>query len=176
MLTATVGPVSPGVGVPTGTVTFMNGTTTLGTGTLNDTGVATLSVSSLAVGTQSLTAVYGGDTNFTTSTSTAVSQVVNQANSNTTVTSSLNPSTSGASVTFTATVAATSPGAGTPTGTVNFLDNGTQIGTGTLDSSGTATYATSTLTTGTHPITVAYLGDTNFLTSTSTTLSQVVNT
>ena len=61
-------------------MTFLDGATTLGTGTLNGSGVATFSTSSSdASGTHSITAVYGGDTNFTTSTSTAVSQVVNQA-------------------------------------------------------------------------------------------------
>jgi Bacterial Ig-like domain (group 3) len=63
-------------------------------------------------------------------------------------------------VTFTATVAAASPGSGTPTGTVNFLENGTQIGTGTL-SAGVATFATTTLTAAGSPysITADYLGE-----------------
>ena len=99
---------------------------------------------------------------------------MNQASTTTGLVSSLNPSTSGTSVTFTATVAATSPGTGTPTGTVNFLDNGTQIGTGTLNGSGVATFSTTTLAVGTHPITAAYLGDPNYTTSTSTAVSQVV--
>jgi hypothetical protein len=166
---------SSGTGTPTGTVNFMEGTTTLGTGTLSS-GVATFSTSSLAVGTDSITAVYSGDTTYGTSTSTAVSQVVNMASSTTTLVSSLNPSTSGALVTFTATVAAVSPGSGTPTGTVNFLENGTQIGTGTL-SAGVATFGTTTLTAAGSPysITADYLGDTNFTTSTSSAVSQVVS-
>jgi len=80
--TATVAVVSPGTGTPTGTVTFLDGSTTLGTGTLSG-GVATLTVPStspliaaLAVGTHSITAVYGGDTNDLPSTSTLVTQVV----------------------------------------------------------------------------------------------------
>ena len=145
--TATVAAVSPGSGTPTGTVNFLDGTTTIGTGTLNSSGVATFSTSTttpLTVGTHSITAVYAGDTNFTTSTSSVLSQVVNQA-STTTLTSIPNPSVTGQSVTFTATVAPSS-GTGTPTGTVNFLDGTTQIGTGTLNSSGVATFSTSTLT------------------------------
>jgi hypothetical protein len=175
--TATVSPAT-GTGTPTGTVTFKDGTTTLGTGTLNGSGVATFSTTTLAVGTHSITAVYAGDTNFAASTSSAVSQVVNQASTTSTVTSSANPSTSGESVTFTATVTPASPGAGTPTGTVNFLDGTTQIGTGTLSNSGgsdTATFATSSLTAGTHSITAVYVGDTNFTTSTSPALTQTVN-
>jgi hypothetical protein len=118
--------------------------------------------------------VYGGDTNFNTSTSSTLSQVVNKASTTTTVTSSANPSVYGQSVMFTATVAAVSPGAGTPTGTVTFKDGSTVLGTGTL-SGGVATYTTSTLALGTHSITVVYGGDTNFASSTSGALSQVVN-
>ena len=172
--TATVAAVSPGSGTPTGTVNFLDGTTTIGTDeTLNSSGVATFSTSSLPAGTDSITAVYSGDPNFTTSTSSVLSQVVLQASS-TTLTSGTNPSVSGQSVTFTATVAASS-GAGTPTGTVNFLDGTTTIGTGTL-SSGVATFSTSSLAVGTQSITAVYSGDTNFTTSTSSALSQVVNT
>ena len=159
-------------GTPSGTVTFKDNTTTLGTGTLNGSGVATYSTSTLAVGTHPITAVYGGATNFATSTSSSLSQVVNQNTSAISLTSALNPSTYGQSVTFTATV--TSSG-GTPSGTVTFKDGATTLGTGTLNGSGVATYATSTLTVGIHSITAVYGGDTNFATSTSSTLSQVVN-
>jgi DNA-binding beta-propeller fold protein YncE len=75
--TATVTPVSPGTGTPTGTVTFLNGKTTVGTGTLNDSSVTTWSTSSLPVGTYSVTAMYGGDANFNPSTSFALAQMVN---------------------------------------------------------------------------------------------------
>jgi hypothetical protein len=74
-LTATV-TASSGTGTPTGTVTFVDGATSLGTGTLNSSGVATFSTTSLAAGTHPLTADYGGDANFAASTSTAVSVTV----------------------------------------------------------------------------------------------------
>src|SRR5262249_1011568 len=61
----------------------------------------------------------------------------------------------GQTVTFTATVSVTAPGAGTPTGTVTFLDGGSTLGTGTL-SGGTAPFTTSTLPVGSHPITAAH--------------------
>ena len=172
--TATVAAASPGSGTPTGTVTFKDGSTILGTGTLSA-GVTTYSTSSLAVATHSITAVYGGDTNFTTSTSSVLSQVVNQASTTTTLTSSANPSVYGQSVTFTATVAAVSPGSGTPTGTVTFEDGGNVIGTGTL-SAGQATDSTSTLAVGSHTITAVYGGATNFTTSTSSVVAQLVQT
>src|SRR5207244_12388623 len=102
------------------------------------------------------------------------SQLVNKATTTTSLTSYTTLSRSGQSATFTATIAAVSPGAGTPTGTVNFLDGATVIGTGTL-SAGVATFSTGALSVATHSITAAYQGDGNFLTSTSTAVSQVVN-
>ena len=176
--TATVAAVSPGSGTPTGTVTFDDGTTSIGTAATLTAGVATFTTSTLTASGSpySITAVYSGDTNFTTSTSSAVSQVVNQASTTTALTSGTNPSVSGQSVTFTATVAAVSPGSGTPTGTVTFDDGTTPIGTVTL-SSGVATFTTSSSDGRGSPysITAVYSGDTNFTTSTSSAVSQVVN-
>jgi len=165
--TATVKPATSGT--PTGTVTFKDGTTTLGTGTLSG-GKATFTTSALALGSHSITASYAGDTNFTASTSAALTQTVKPASS-TTVASSLNPSTFGQAVTFTATVTATS---GTPTGMVTFKDGTTTLGTGTL-SGGKAMLTTSTLAAGSHSITAVYGGDANFTSSTSPVLTQKVN-
>jgi hypothetical protein len=61
---------------PTGTVTFKNGSTSIGTGTLNSAGVASLTTSTLTTGTHSITAVYGGSAEDLTSTSSALSQIV----------------------------------------------------------------------------------------------------
>jgi hypothetical protein len=149
----------------------LDGATTLGSGTLSG-GVGTFTTSTLAIGSHSVTAQYGGDSNFASSTSLAVTQVVNGKPSTTTISSSANPSQGGQSVTFTATVTGTG---GTPTGTVTFLDGVTTLGTGTL-SSGVATFSTSTLITGLHSITAKYAGDSSFAASTSTILSQLVNT
>jgi len=87
------------------------------------------------------------------------------------VTSSTNPSTFGHPVTFTATVTA---GAGTPMGTVTFLSGTTASGTATL-TGGSATFTTSALAVGAHPITVVYGGDDSFSGNTSPELSQVVD-
>jgi hypothetical protein len=92
------------------------------------------------------------------------------ASTTTSVASSLNPSTFGQSVTFTATITTS----GTPTGTVTFKDGATTLGTGTV-SGGAATYTTSALTAGPHTITAVYGGDSGHGTSTSSVLAQVVN-
>jgi len=172
--TATLAPVSPGAGTPTGAVSFMNGSTVLGTATLSG-GVAMLTDSSLAPGVYSVTAVYSGDTDFTTSTSSAARQTVNQSATTTKLTKNTTaPIVFGQSVTLTATLAPVSPGAGTPTGTVTFEDNGASIGTGTL-SDGLATLTTTTLPAGTNSLTAVYGGDPDFTTSTSGSVTQTVN-
>jgi hypothetical protein len=157
----------------TGTVSFEDGTTVLGTGTVSS-GVATLAVSTLQAGTHVLTAVYSGDGTYGGAVSTTLYQVVTSTSktaSSVTVTSSLNPSVVGASVTLTATVPS---GA---TGTVGFYDGATSpamsLGTGTV-SSGAATLTLTTLQAGTHPITAVYSGDGSYNSSTSSVLSQVV--
>ena len=75
-LTATVASTD---GTPGGSVTFYSGTTELGTGTLNSSGVATLSTTTIPGGTDSLTATYPAAGNFATSTSSASSITVSQA-------------------------------------------------------------------------------------------------
>ena len=95
-------------------MTFMDGSTTLGTGTLNGSGITTFTTSALAVGSHSITVVYGADGNFTASTSSAFNQVVNQDATTSVVVSSANPSVFGQPVTLTATVTASAPVRGFP--------------------------------------------------------------
>jgi len=173
--TATV--TSKGGGIsPTGTVTFFDGANSLGTFPINGSGVATYTTATLTNGVHQMTAVYNG--NAAAQIQGSTSPIVNQqvlAPSTITVVSSLNPSTYGVSVKFTATITstATSPA----TGTVTFLDNGVSIGTGTLSGNpGVATFTTSTLAVGTHPITVTYAGDNfNGASSSAAALPQVVS-
>jgi hypothetical protein len=61
---------------PTGTVSFLDGATSIGNSNLNGSGVATLTTSTLSVGTRSITATYNGDANFSSSTSPVLYQVV----------------------------------------------------------------------------------------------------
>ena len=175
--TATVTVVVPGAGTPTGTVDFLDGATKLGTGTLSG-GVATFRVSTLSVGTDSITASYGGDTNDLTSTGTLTGgQTVNQSQTTTSVSTVLTTSLIdngavvpfGQSVTLTATVTADPPSTAVPTGTVDFFDGATNLGTRTLNNVGTATFTTSTLAPGVHQsIKAVYSGDgTNFAGSTA---------
>jgi hypothetical protein len=166
--TASVTVTPPGSGTPTGTVTFTDGATTLGTGTLSA-GQATFATSSLVQGSHSITAVYGGDAKFGGSTSAPLNQTVLVATT-TNVISSANPSVPNQSVTFTATVSASS---GTPTGTVTFKDGSNALGTAMLAGS-QATFSTSALGPGSHSITAVYGGDANFAGSTSPALNQVV--
>ena len=170
---------------PTGSVNFKDGASSItGCSAVALTGsgnskTAQCTTSSLTAATHSITAAYGGDAGNAASTSAALSQVVNSVGpgpSTTTVVSSLNPSTAGTSVMFTATVAGSNP-----TGSVNFKDGASSI-TGcsavALTGSGnskTAACTTSSLTAATHSITAAYGGDAGNAASTSAALSQVVN-
>ena len=124
----------------TGTVTFLEGATTLGTGTVSGV-IATLTTSSLTGGPHTITAQYGGDSNYNGSTSTALTQTVNPATSTVGLVSSLNPSTFGASVTLTTAVRPEPPGP-SPSTTAQ-----RPLGTGTI-SNGIATLTTSSLAAG----------------------------
>jgi hypothetical protein len=162
-----------------GTVTFLNGSTQLGTAVLDAMSNAVLSnysASSLGVGTYQITAMYGGDTNFLPSTSPAVRLdvvPVGTLTPTTTTLSSSNPNADfGTTVTFSATVSA---GFGSPpTGTVTFNDGTTEMGMASL-TNGVATFSTSSLTVGTHSITGVYSGDTTFAGSTSAAFTQNIN-
>jgi hypothetical protein len=171
--TATVTANSPGSGTPQGTVTFKVNGTAQPVAQLNAAGQATFTFSP-TVGSYTITASYNGGANFTISTSPALHQVVNKDAATVMLVSSLNPSTSGQAVTFTATVSAAAPGSGTPTGSVEFLDGTTVLGFRTL-SAGQATFKTSTLSVGSHAITAKYEGDSLFNVQTSAVLNQTVN-
>ena len=147
--------------MPTGKVTFTDGKTTLGTATLNASGVATFSTSSLAVAGHTISASYPGDAKFSGSTA-GMTETVKQDATTITITPSPNPSVFGQALTFSVIVAAAAPGSGTPTGTVTFTDGGTTLGTATLNK-GTASLNISTLIAGSHTISVVYSGSTTFL-------------
>lgn len=176
--TATVAPVPPATGTPTGTVQFsVNGTATGAPAALTG-GVATFKISTLAASNTRYTiaAAYSGDANFGSSTGqlpttgTGNGQMVNKANTATAVASSKNPSNPGEAVTFSATVTPQAPGGGVPTGTVQLRIDGTNSGSAVTLTAGSASFPATALTTsGTHVITVVYANqDGNYNTSTGT--------
>ena len=155
-LTATV-TASNGV-APTGAVTFLNGAATLGTGTLNSSGVATL-VLTPAVGTYSITASYGGSSTDAASVSSPpITVTVNPAVTTTTLIATPTTLYAGRTLTLTATVTAGS--GSTPTGTVTFLNGAASLGTGTLNAAGVAALVL-TPPLGVYSITAAYGGTTD---------------
>jgi hypothetical protein len=163
--------VSSQSGPPTGSVTFKNGSAILVTEPLSG-GQATFSTTTLPLGSNSITAVYAGNSNFAASTSAPDNQVVRAATT-TTVSSSLNPSIYGQAVTFTATV--TSSLGAPPNGeTVTFLKGTTTLGTAAF-SGGSAKFTSSTLPAGAYRVKAVYGGDANLANSTSKPVIQTVN-
>jgi Big-like domain-containing protein/Calx-beta domain-containing protein len=140
--------------------------------------VCTISVSTVHIiggGACTITAKQAGDTNYSAAPDVPQLFNVSSASTSTVLSSSVNPSEFGQSVTFTATLTS---GAGTPTGTVQFKDGGVNMGAAQiLNSGGVAQLTTSSLAAGTHTITANYSGDANFLTSIGTLSGgQVVRT
>ena len=163
--------------IATGTVAFKEGTTTLGTATLDGTGAAGFSTTAFAPGQHTVVAVYAGDANYAGSASASVVETVQQLPTATVVTSSANPASAGASVTLSAAVGVASSGTATGgviAGTVTFLNNGVVLGTGRLSASGVATLSLATLPLGPSTITAQYAASTNYLGSTSAAFVETV--
>jgi hypothetical protein len=166
-LTATVTSTS---GTPTGTVTFFDGVTNLGSSPLVG-GVGSISTSALSIGVHNVSATYGGAPGYAASASPGTSLTITKAASSMLLTDSVDPSTMGSPVTFTATV---SGGVGTPTGSVTFLDGVTPLGTIAL-TAGVAQLTTSSLPGGAHTINATYSGSATYLASNDSE-SHLVNT
>jgi hypothetical protein len=164
--TATV--TSPGP-TPTGKVNFTWDRFTIGSAILNNSGVATLTKSNLNADTYPLTAVYAGDVNNLGSTSSVVNQVITQATSSATLTSSPNPSMQGQVVTFTAKISSPTV---IPTGPVTFTSGKTVLGTAQL-SGGKATFTISSLPMGSTRVTVTYYGNSNIAKSSASVIETV---
>lgn len=173
--TATVRATSPATGTPTGTVDFNDGATLLATVPVAPNGTAVYTTNSLSVGTHPIKAVYSGDSSFNTSTSALANQIVSKATTKVLLTSDVNPSSFGSPVTFTATITVNTPGGGIPdSGTVTFKRGAVVLGTATVDSSGTATFTTSTLGSGSNTITAVYSGNANYNASPAASIVQKV--
>ena len=114
---------------------------------------------------------YGGNSSYNTAKSSVLIQTVNPTTPTVALTSSLNPSTVGASVTFTATLS----GSGAlPAAAVTFLDGTTTLGTVT-PSGGVATFTTTALASGSHSILASFVGGTNYYPAKSSVVTQTVN-
>lgn len=163
-------------------VTFLDGSTTLGTAPVNGAGVATFTTSTLTPGAHSIGAAYPGDSTYAPSTAPTVTQMVVSAPTLpatvTQLSSSANPSSPGQIVTFTAIVTpAAGSSAGTPTGTVTFTIGGVAqapVPLALVAGKDVATFSTTTLATGTNTISAAYSGDSAFAPSTAPALAQIV--
>lgn len=173
--TATVTAKSPGSGVVAGTVTFRAGTVQLDTLPLNSVGQAAFTTSALPLGASSITVTYNGRSNFGSSTSLHLVQLVTKASTSTSLNSSSVPSVYGQPVVFNVTVTANSPGGGTPNGTVTFKNGTTSLNTVTLTTTGHAAYTTSSLPVGSLSITAVYNGSAAYTGSTSLPVSKIVN-
>jgi autotransporter-associated beta strand protein len=166
--TAKVKALPPGTGTPPAgeTVTFYDGSTPLGPpAALDATGTATLSTSTLSVGTHTIIVKYGGDSLFLGSSGNFSENVVKAATQSAVSTTPTLPTVYGQPLTISVSVTARAPGAGTPGGTVNFYDGAVLardlIGTGTL-SGGSTTFSTSKLLVGGHTLIAFYVGDSHF--------------
>ncbi len=157
---------------PTGLVTFMDGSTVLGTETLNGSGVAAFTTSLLGGGDNVITAVYAGDENFSGGSSNALTQSISLGSTTTICATALSSAVVGQTVTLSATVSTSSSGGAAPTGTVTFEEASTSqvIGAGTLtivNGQDVVSLDTNSLTIGDHSILAVYSGDTNYYASTS---------
>ena len=158
--------------IPTGTVSFMNGNVLIGTAPLNH-GVASVATSSLPVGTDSVFAIYNGDSNDTGSTSTPpLAITIVKAPTTTVVSSSQNPLLTLTPVVISATVS--NGGTQSPTGLVTFIEDSVSIGVGTLNANGVATISIPFLSAGSHTFVADYAGDGLDLASAAPPFTQVV--
>lgn len=165
-----------GINVPAGTVTFLDGTTVLGTGAVDGSGNATFQTTALTVGSHNITASYGGDTLYLSSTSTAlaITVIIPGATPTTTALSSnITNVVFGNPILLSASVAHTS-GAAAPMGTVTFDDGVISIGSASVNAQGDAGIS-SNLGVGSHNITAIYGGDSTYAPSTSAVVAVAVH-
>ncbi len=166
--------------LPTGTITFFDGATQLGTPqTLQSStnsncavqATASLTTSAYTLGANSITYKYSGDTNYAPAVS-APAQVDAQIGTSVALTSSAPTSQQGQSITFTATITPGKSGGPAMTGNVSFLGNSVTLGTIPL-SNGQAQLVTSALPSGNVEVVANYSGDTNYSAATFTINQQV---
>ncbi|MBK6726085.1 MAG: tandem-95 repeat protein [Xanthomonadales bacterium] len=167
-LTATV---SGGSGTPTGSVSFTDGATPLGSVSLNVMGMAVLSTSGLAVGAHTIGAAYSGDSTYATSSGSDPHTVV-KSDTTLSISDSPEPSTQGSPVTITASLSVVAPGAGTPTGSITVTATNSTGCTITLPAVSCAlTFSAS----GSQTINASYGGDGSFSGSAAAPITNLSN-
>lgn len=158
---------------PTGSITFYDGAQNICTIPVAPSATCPASTGAgFAAGSHTITAVYSGDLTHAGATSNAATVTVLLNPTAVSLVSSANPAVSGQPVTLTATAAGSYA---MPTGTVTFLDGANILGTATLNSSGTTTFSTASLSAGSHSLTASYAGDSGSEPSVSPTLVEAVN-
>jgi len=159
--------VTSAVSVPAGVVTFLDGSASIGSATIDSAATAHFDTALLAPGVHSLAATFQGFTEngfnggtssyvaaiFSPSTSAATTETVNAIATGATLTSSPTTVTAGAVVNFTAQVSSNS---GVPYGGVSFYDGTVLLGTLPLNAGGNTTFSTASLVAGSHSITAAF--------------------
>ena len=172
-ITATTGTAIPGA-QPTGNVTFLDGGNPISGAVALTAGAATFNINTLTAGAHSISFSYSGDTNFAPLTSGA--STLNVTSGAPTVSAPL--SSAGATFTYGTTTnlqSTVTPANPLPTGTIEFFDGATSLGTAALVS-GTATLNNRLLAGGVHNnITAVYSGDANWTTATSPAATVTVN-
>ena len=168
--TTQIAPATPkGIPDPTGEVQFLDGATAIGSVT-PVASKASLTVSNLSGGTHQITAVYSGDANWFLLRSAAVPVTVNRIAS----TTAFSARATTTDATLTATVTGNVAGAAAPGGSVQFMDTvaNTPVATATLSAGSTAATlnATQIAAAAGHPIAAVYLGDANYVNSSSSAL------
>lgn len=158
---------------PTGSIAFFEGSTNLGTVTLNAIGSAVLNLITLPVGVHSITATYNGDTLYQPNISAAGAETVTQAPTSISVTVPVAPVGESLSTSLTANVLQSDAPGVEPTGSVNFYANGNLLGSASLDGTGKASLSAALAPAGVLSITASYSGDTNFHTSNTSSPSSV---
>ena len=169
LLTATLAQTNSVGAVPTGIITFLVDGIATGTATLVSGTTATYTITVPTSGSHTIQATYPGDTNFAAASSAVSTLTVSKLVTTVVVTPSTTTPAAGASVTFTATITPTSySSSGDPSGSVTYLLDGiTTLGTSTVTAGtpSTATFSTTSLTSGSHTILATYSGDTYYATS-----------
>ncbi len=160
--------------VPTGTVSFYEGSLFLGIGSLDGSGNASCVIDSWLAGPHLIHAVYSGSADFMVSTSTV--QHVTAVALRTTTVLTVRDATHFAGEDVTLQAAVSSNGNPILGGTVQFYDGSILLGNGTLDGSGDATFTLSEVSAGTHSFSAVFMGSVAVLTSRSVTISDILVT